>query len=150
LSFDVISFFNQRDISDSNKPKVKEFIYDITVAEYDSFSSSKNNKSIPFITKPIWQIESEFSTNMRETTKDFQKLISSNAPFKMMIIPVGKNDSRFYRTDMANLANYIDDELWMVSIPHPSKEWLNGSIKHQLFKWYNNDWKKDKKWNYKI
>ena len=49
----VISFHNQRNIENENEPQVKEFLYDITVAEYDSFYSSFKDKLIPFITKPI-------------------------------------------------------------------------------------------------
>ena len=139
-SLDVISFFNQRDTSDSKTPKIREFLYDITVAEYDSFYSSCKNKLVPFITKPIWQIESEFEQDMREIAKDFQKLISGNAPFKIMAVPYGKNDSQYYKTDMANLAKYVDGELWLILIRPPSKEWLNDSINFQLFKWDNHDW----------
>lgn len=134
----ILSFYNQRDLSDKQTPPVKEFLFDITVAKCDSFYTSRSKNLIPFITEPIWQIESEFKPNMREIVKDFQKLISGNAQFKMMIVPYGKDGSKYFKTDTAHLAKYVNGELWLVAIQHPSAEWYSGTIKFEIYKWDTN------------
>jgi len=128
----IISFFNQRKLK-KNEPPVKEFLYDISVAEYDSFQASFSGNKIPFITRPIWQIESEFREDMNEIARDFQKLISGNAPYKMMVGPLGRNESEFYLRDMTHLARYVTGELYFLFITHP--ETWDKQIKWRLHKW---------------
>jgi len=138
----ILSFFNQRDLSDKQTPPVKEFLFDTTVAKCDSFYTSHSKNLIPFIKEPIWQIESEFKPDMREIVKDFQKLISGIAPFKMMIVPYGKDDSKYYKTDTTHLAKLVRGELWMVAIQHPSKNWYGKPVKFELYRWDKDVWLK--------
>jgi len=124
-----------------NRPKIRrnEFLYDVSVGEYYSFKSSINGRTIWFQSQPLWQVESEFSNNMREIAIDFSKLLAGNATFQMMVGPAGDTDETSYLTDMAQLAVHCDSELYFLFLSHPSK-WYDGeklTIKWKLYKW---DW----------
>ena len=131
--------------------KRKEFLFDISVGEYNHFDSTVHDKPIYYQSEPLWQIESELAYNMVDMAIDFSKLIAGNAPYKMMVGPVGKKKSKYYLQDMRPLAKKITDLLYFLFIPRPNK-WLNEneSKKWYLHKWYNSDWKKVKKgeWNF--
>jgi len=128
--------------------KRKEFLFDISVGEYDHFKSKVHNKIIYYQSKPIWQIESEFAYNMVDMAIDFSKLLAGNASNKMMVGPLGRNKSKNYLLDMKQLAQKIQDNLYFLFIPRPNK-WLDGRkntkeklSKWYLYKWHINDWKK--------
>jgi len=126
----------------TNRPKIKkrnEFLYDISVGEYYSFKSSINKSTIWFQAQPLWQVESEFSNNMREIAIDFSKLLAGNATFQMMVGPAGDTNETPYLTDMAQLANHCNSVLYFLFLSHPSKWYGDGrlTIKWKLYKW---DW----------
>ena len=130
--------------------KRKEFLFDISVGLYKSFKSKKfesSKKVLPiyYQSKPIWQIESELAENTREIAIDFSKLIAGNAPYKMMVGPVGKKKSKYYLQDMRPLAKKITGLFYFLFIPRPNK-WLNENETKRwyLHNWDNNDWKKVK------
>lgn len=146
--YDLVSFFNRRKPSiNSSLDDVKEFLFDITVAEIKSIKGS----SLSFISRPVWQIESEFAELLKETIRDFQKLISGNAPFKMMVGPLNpNNDSSEYRKITQVPASYISGNLFFLFITHP-ENWKKGEeMIWKLYKWNVKDWgeiiAKDK-WN---
>lgn len=144
------SFFNQRVISKTTKiPSVKEFLFDITVAPINEIKQT----SQPFIANPIWQIESEFRQLLYDMILDFQKLMSGNAPFKMMIGPLNsRNNSKRYRALAAELAPHVSGKLYFLFISHPS-QWEKGKeLRWVLFKWYRRKWGKvfaEEKWTIK-
>lgn len=130
----------------TNRPKIKrsEFLYDISVGEYYSFKSSINKKTIWFQSQPHWQIESEFSDDIREIAIDFSKLLAGSATFQMMVGPAGDTDETPYLTDMAQLAVHCNSELYFLFLTHPSK-WYDDeklSIKWKLYKWGQTRWYK--------
>ncbi|MFQ6614605.1 MAG: hypothetical protein ACE5D1_07155, partial [Fidelibacterota bacterium] len=101
-------------------------------------------KTIWFQSQAVWQIESEFSENMREMAIDFSKLLAGNATFKMMVGPGGDGNVIPYLTDMAQLAVHGDPELYFLFLSHPGQWYQNGIliIPWQLYKWapYENRW----------
>jgi len=122
-----------------NRPRLKrsEFLYDISLGNYHSFQSSQQKKTIWFQAQAIWQIESEFSNNMREIAIDFSKLLAGNATFQMMVGPGGDRDVIPYLTDIGQLAIHSVSELYFLFLSHPEKWDQNGRliIQWQLYKW---------------
>ncbi|MCF7802706.1 MAG: hypothetical protein K9N46_05560 [Candidatus Marinimicrobia bacterium] len=139
----VCAFYRDRKRKSKPVPNVAEFLFDITIAKYRTFTSSSNRVDFDYILPPIWQIESEFKGDMREISKDFQKLLAGNAPYKMMVGPLRTNQSQAYREDMKHLARYVTAEaLYFLFLPHPDswatqqpEDWL-------LFLWEDNEWQK--------
>ncbi len=77
----------------------------------------------------------------KETIRDFQKLISGNAPFKMMVGPLNsKNNSLEYRKITKIPASHISEDLYFLFITHP-KNWKVGeNMTWKLYKWNGGDW----------
>ncbi len=140
----IFAFPSNFDLKKELGIKQSEFLFDISVGEYYSFKSSEKKKTIWFQSQPIWQIESEFSNNMREIAIDFSKLLAGSATFQMMVGPAGDTDETPYLTDMAQLAVHCDSELYFLFLTHPSKWYGDGklSIKWKLYKWSWTRWYK--------
>lgn len=125
----------------------KEFLYDITIARCNEFSTTHSKTPIRYVSKSIWQIESEFAQNTREIAYDFSKLFSGNAPFKMMVGPLKEKESddegfNYYMDKMKNMAKSIpNNENWYyLLITHPG-DWKKGKdMIWRLFKWLGQDW----------
>ena len=146
----IYAFPSKLDLKEKLGIKQSEFLFDISVGLYKSFKSKKFESSkkvlpIHYQSKPIWQIESELAENTREIAIDFSKLIAGNAPYKMMVGPVGKKKSKYYLQDMRPLAKKITGLFYFLFIPRPNK-WLNENETKRwyLHNWDNNDWKKVK------
>jgi|TARA_B100000035_G_C20904356_1_gene510949 hypothetical protein len=139
---DLVSFFNRREPKlniKSSLDDVKEFLFDITVAKINPIDGSP----LSYISEPIWQIESEFKMLLKETLKDFQKLISGNAPYKMMVGPLNtKNDSLKYREITQVPASHISEDLYFLFITHPENWEIDEEILWKLYKWNGKDWGK--------
>ena len=127
----------------------KEFLYDITVAKCDEFSTTHSKTPIRYVSKSIWQIESEFVKNTREIAYDFSKLFSGNAPFKMMVGPIREKEnddegSNYYMNKLKIMANNIpNDENWcFLLVTHPGN-WKEGKeMIWKLYMWNGKVWGK--------
>lgn len=63
-------------VDDSGVKKSGEWMYDITIAENKSITDPKYpHRRISFISTIKWAVESEYSTSLREFSKDFSKLL---------------------------------------------------------------------------
>ncbi len=135
---DLVSFFNSRVPNiKSSLDDVKEFLFDITVAKINPIDGSK----LSYISEPIWQIESEFKMYLKETIRDFQKLISGNAPYKMMVGPFNtKDDSSEYREITQAPASHISEDLYFLFITHPENWKIDKEMLWKLYKWNGDDW----------
>lgn len=140
----IISFFNKRIMEDS-PIKVKEFLFDITVAR----TKHVNNSSISFISNPIWQIESEFRQLISAIIADFQKLISGCAPYKMMVGPMStrskKDEKNKYLEITKELAIDVSGTLYFLFITHP-RTWYDiyGKRTEYAGQWLLYKWEKSK------
>ena len=124
----------------------KEFLFDISVGQCSIFKTARSKKPREYISKAIWQIESEFEENATEIAYDFSKLLSGNAPLKMMVGPLRvEEDSEgptYYMDAMKLIAKEIpeDEDWYFLLITHP-KNWEKGKeMVWKIFKWEENDW----------
>jgi len=124
----------------------KEFLFDISLGEYDHFISSAKKSKIYFQSNAIWQVESEFEKDMRKIAIDFSKLIAGDAPYKMMVAPLSENGSKNYRADMKPLAEKVNGTLYFLFLRHPSTWLPKIKKKDQKLKWEFYLWK-DNKWD---
>jgi len=140
----IFAFPSNYDLKKALGIKRSEFLFDVSVGEYYSFKSSVKKKTIWFQSHPLWQIESEFSNDMREIAIDFSKLLAGKAPFQMMVGPAGDidDDETPYLTDMAQLADHCDSELYFLFLNHPGEWYGDGklTIMWKLYKWEWTRW----------
>ena len=136
----IVAFYSQNQDKDH-----REFLFDITVGISKSFETDKKHK-VEYVAKSIWQIESEFAKNARETVKDFSKLFSGNAPYQMMVCPLSsdKDKPEYLLDQMKKLMEYYSNTIYFFLLPHPS-EWLKKDLKKlwiecRLNKWSESGW----------
>ena len=133
----------------------KEFLYDITIAVYEKFSTKYSKEKLTYVSKSIWQIESEFEENATAIAYDFSKLFSGNAPFKMMVGPLREKEddkgSAYFLDKMKKMCNDIpNNESWyFLLITHPGNWKPENKMIWKLYKWNGEDWGdfiKEKEW----
>lgn len=73
-------------VDDEGIKKSGEWMYDITIAENKRITDPKYpQRKISFITTIKWAVESEYSTSLREFSKDFSKLLIAS-PFNILYL----------------------------------------------------------------
>lgn len=100
---------------------LNELLFDILVCETDRVTSSNRKKVLTYVTKSIWQIESEFSRNSREAMYDFNKLVLGASENKLFIGPQVSNERAFLQP-LEKPARYCASNTYVALVPHPS-EW---------------------------
>lgn len=98
-----------------------ELLYDILVASTATTASARQGKTISFIARGIWAIESEMAKNSREAMYDFNKLVLSSCDKKLFVGPLVANVEDFL-APLAAAARNCSGELYLALIPHP-REW---------------------------
>jgi len=136
-------------IEESKAPfGLQELLYDLHICKIGNIKSV-NGHEILFVEKSLWQIESEFNTNSREVTKDFQKLATGIAPNKLKIGPKTEKwedyiSKRKGLLSIAKECSQNDTKLYFVLVPHP-KEWGKQSCEELIkdiscFEFNGNEW----------
>ena len=110
---------------------LNELLFDILVCETDQVISSDKKKNLTFVTKAIWQIESEFARNSREALYDFNKLVLGASENKLFIGPQVSNQDGYLKT-LEKPARHCDSNTYVALVPHPS-EWKRKSLEVHLW-----------------
>jgi hypothetical protein len=105
---------------------LNELQFDILVCETNQVTSSDRKKHLTYVTKAIWQIESEFSRNSREALHDFNKLVLGTSENKLFIGPQVSNQEGYLKT-LEKPASHCDSNTYVALVPHPS-EWKQESL----------------------
>ena len=112
-----------------------EFLHDICIARIGTVSANIHDTELDTVTKVLWQVESEFSSNTREAVKDFNKLVAGSGENKLFIgpylgdtSPQARSAASGYREVIRSVLIDVDirsDEKWFLGIvPHPSR-WVS-------------------------
>lgn len=118
----------------------KEFLFDIAVCEVKQTSSATRRTSLPFISKPLWIVESEFERNSRAAIVDMSKLVMGQSENALFIGPhVGPKAG--YMTMMGNVARHNSGPIYLAILEHPSKwKTLTLTSNIELYKWTKKGW----------
>ena len=132
---DIRSFSRGEESSDVG---LNEYLHDICIACVGSTLARNGKTDLPTIRKPLWQVESEFSSSIKEAVKDFNKLLLGNANNKLFIGPyLGKSPQamKARSTYVEMLKEVLCDaeittaENWYLGlVPHPER-WRKPEIK---------------------
>jgi hypothetical protein len=99
---------------------LNELLYDILVCEIDHTKSPRHKKVLTFVSRAIWQIESEFAADAREALFDFNKLVLGSASHKLFIGPKTNDDMRFLES-LLPAARCCSGEVFVALATHPAK-----------------------------
>jgi hypothetical protein len=97
---------------------LNELLYDVTVCK-----TKKDGKGPRYVTKALWQVESEFAPRTAEAVKDFNKLVLGSAENKLFIAPrVSAVRQEAYLNALLRVARCCGSRnVYLAMVPHPSK-----------------------------
>jgi hypothetical protein len=136
-----IRVFSKPDGNNRRDFGLNELLYDVLVCRVGMIPSRRRNITLYYIKEAIWQIESEFRSDSRESLKDFNKLVIGNAPNKLFIGPNVSSDSNEpYLDVLLSPAKKCQGNVYCALIPHPSKWEDAGCDKILLWKFDGKSW----------
>ncbi len=106
---------------------LNELLYDIAVCETKIMPSTRNKKTLRYVTKNIWSVESELARDSHESIKDFNKLVMSNSENKLFIAPEVNKIDDFLNT-LKTPAKCCSGNVFLAIVPHPEKWDVNISV----------------------
>lgn len=116
---------------------LNELLYDVLVCKTSQVPSSLENEVLTYVTKALWQIESEFARNSREAMYDFNKLVLGSSENKLFIGPQVSDEDSFLRPLVEPARHCLSNTL-VALVPHPS-EWKRATL--EVHCWvFNNGW----------
>ena len=103
---------------------LNELLHDILVCEVGHTKSPKHAKALTFVSRAIWQIESEFAADAKAALFDFNKLVLGSALNKLFIGPKTDDDMRFLES-LLPAARCCSGTVFVALATHPAK-WSAG------------------------
>ena len=120
---------------------LRELLFDISVCEIKYVKSIVHGSQLPYISKCLWQVESEFNkSNSREITKDFSKLVIGRSESQLFVSTYQGNRQKEVLCMCSKIASFCKGNLYLCFVEHP-KKWSNGPKSPSLFKWEQDNWR---------
>ena len=118
-----VRVFHKADDPNRAEFGLNELLYDICVCQTATCSSARQGKELRFVTKALWQVESEFARDSSEAVKDFNKLVIGAAENKLFIGPrLGAATEAAYLETLLPAARCCAGNVYVALVPHPG-EW---------------------------
>jgi hypothetical protein len=117
---------------------VNELLYDIAIVRVESVESSRQKKNLLYIKETLWQVESEFALNSRQSLIDFNKLVLGSAQNKLFIGPLFQDPDSLRKVIMPAAAA-CSGNVFAAFLAHPS-EWNNNPSKPEVFHFTKGSW----------
>ena len=122
--------------------KLNEYLHDILICILEVIKSPKQKKTLHYIKRVLWQVESELDDkrDSRGLLMDFNKLTLGSAPNKLFVFSNKQYDDNKSLLDFFSIpASYCSGNLYIAIIPHP-KDLHNPEISTEVYK-YSESWK---------
>ena len=120
--------------------RLSELLFDVSVCQIGCVESIVHRKSLPFISKCLWQVESEFDNrDSGEIVKDFNKLVMGRSESQLFVSTYQGNRQKQILSMCSEIACCCTGNLYLCFVEHPEK-WSNSPESPSLFKWEDNDW----------
>lgn len=117
----------EKDFGTSKQPR-REMLFDVAVCQVKETISIKNYKTLYFISKCLWLLESELANNSKEILIDLSKLVMGSSEMKLFVagIPLWKGRRRKEREEQIlkmcrKAADRCGEPLYFCFIPYPKK-----------------------------
>jgi len=117
---------------------LNELLYDIVACRVGTVTSPMHHKTLVYVEKVLWQIESEFAKNTRHALADFNKLVLGSAKSKLFIGPQVYNNQAFIKT-LLPAARACTGNVYLALIPHPA-QWEQGDYRIDVWACINGQW----------
>ena len=102
---------------------LNELLYDVCVCRTETCSSARGTKTLRYVTKALWLVESEFARNSYEAVKDFNKLVIGAAENKLFVGPrLGEREEAQYLEALLPVARCSAEHganVWLAMVAHP-------------------------------
>jgi len=119
---------------------LNELLYDISVCRIGITTSARRQKELVFINEALWQVESEFAKNSRETLKDFSKLVLGSAKNKLFISSQVSDNNTFIQV-LLPAAAACSGNIYLGLLPHPSAWGMGGEMNPLMWTYQEKEWK---------
>jgi hypothetical protein len=102
---------------------LNELLYDVCVCETKSCPSARRGKTLRYVTKALWQVESEFARDSFEAVEDFNKLVIGSADNKLFIGPrLAPSEQSQFLDALLPVARCCSGNVYVAAVSHPD-EW---------------------------
>lgn len=122
---------------------VNELLFDVLVCECATTRAAVAEMLLPFVSKGLWAVESEFARDSRHALRDFQKLVLADCESKLFIGPEVSDPPAFLRP-LGEVAACCRGTVYTAFVPHPDT-WgeirnSSGASAVVVHSWVNGAW----------
>lgn len=117
---------------------LNELLFDIAVCEWDETRSASERKTLKFVTRGLWAIESELARDTRQALYDFNRLVLSSADLKLFIGPHSSMDDEYLRV-LEGPAARCSGTVCVALVPHPDS-WDGSPRPVEAWTWSQRKW----------
>ena len=121
-------------------PRREEFLFDVLVARMDTVTSPVHKASLPYICESLFQVESEFAFDTRETVLDASKLVCGAARQSLVVAPATSRPDN-YLAPLAAIAPHVRGEMFVAFVSHPDR-WGEETPAPVLLQWVTTGWRR--------
>jgi hypothetical protein len=116
-----IRVFHKWDPENRTAFGLNELLYDVCVCRTAECDSATQRKKLCYVTKALWQVESEFARDSFEAVKDFNKLVIGAADNKLFVGPRLSSTTREndYLNALLPVAHCCAGEVYTALVSHP-------------------------------
>ena len=119
---------------------LNELLFDVSVCQIGCVESIARTTRLPYISKCLWQVESEFDNkNSREITNDFSKLVMGRSESQLFVSTYEGIRRKQVLSMCSKVASCCRGNLYLYFVEHP-ENWSNGPKSPSLFKWEDSHW----------
>lgn len=112
---------------------------DISVCKIGRIKSAELENELEYVTEPVWQVQSQFSTDTKDAICDFNKLVIGGAANRLLVAPIVHSPAYLRTLGVPALA-CKGSTVYLAMLPHPSR-WPAAADAIRLFKFNGKSWK---------
>ncbi|MYA49254.1 MAG: hypothetical protein F4185_01755 [Chloroflexi bacterium] len=136
---DQLVFWRQNN-SNKSEFRLSELLFDVSVCKVDEVQSIEKKKTLQFVSKCYWQVESELNdSDSKEITKDFSKLVIGLSDDKLFVSSYQGARQEQILSMCSSIARKCAGNLYMCFIEHPNK-WKQNPAAPVVFRWDSDKW----------
>jgi hypothetical protein len=117
---------------------INELLFDVTVCRVATVPSAVHKKELLYIKEPLWQVESEFARDSRQSLIDFNKLVLGSAQNKLFIGPKTRNRHAVLGV-LVKPADVCKGKVFAAFLPHPST-WDKDDSEPEVYWFEGGEW----------
>jgi hypothetical protein len=123
----AVRVFHKGDAENRADFGLNELLYDVCVCQTAACPSARQGKTLRYVTKALWLVESEFARDSGEAVKDFNKLVIGSAENKLFIGPrVSAQTESAYLDALLPVAGCCGGNVYVALVPHPADWGVSG------------------------